>query len=509
MEVLDRPPVRGWKIGKDSFSKAVVYFKDDNVRTFWSIDWRSRFAPRSREQGLQGLRSRIVMRFKQYARVILIIDIASNSIIEKYQFGELVEFDSRHVPNHSLNFLPEMKKVKALYNRLNPTQDSSNQNQSSAFVPFRKLYPEADLFDKKTHVLFISPCLNASGYYRMLTPYFELNKTATHAALVSNLHLWSFDKMFEEYDHAHDDQLWAWADIVVFPPVFVPLAGSLDKARSINPDLQFVMDLDLAFHQIPDALPGKEQFDQQRLQSLLENLRLMKTVTSPSTELNSYYQSLLAGAAKCTTLPEFELVPNLLSSTAFEDLRIKSKKDQSKIRIGLLGTAGSALDMEEVLPVLKQIKSEYRSDIEIVIYGWNGRVKDQSTSFESLNFTFERPVKFTSYFGKLSALTLDLVLLPMQNSPYNQCKSFVKYLEMAAFQVPVVASFHSPYNDVITNGVNGFLADSNAEWMHWTKYLIENEDLRKQIGGEAYRTAWGHYAYSKENIQILTNIYTK
>lgn len=37
-------PIDGWKIKRDSFAKLVVWFKDGNTRTFYSLDWKFPFS---------------------------------------------------------------------------------------------------------------------------------------------------------------------------------------------------------------------------------------------------------------------------------------------------------------------------------------------------------------------------------------------------------------------------------------------------------------------------------
>ena len=35
---------KGWKLGQDSFTKMIVWFKDGNVRTMYSIDWKHKLS---------------------------------------------------------------------------------------------------------------------------------------------------------------------------------------------------------------------------------------------------------------------------------------------------------------------------------------------------------------------------------------------------------------------------------------------------------------------------------
>ena len=78
---------KGWKLGQDSFTKMIVWFKDGNVRTMYSIDWRHKLSrTRSKETGLERFRKKI----KQYgplAGTIEIYDKASGQRIAKFYEG--------------------------------------------------------------------------------------------------------------------------------------------------------------------------------------------------------------------------------------------------------------------------------------------------------------------------------------------------------------------------------------------------------------------------------------
>jgi hypothetical protein len=55
----DIAPKGGWKLGKDSLSKMIVWFADGNIRTMYSIDWKNRFRPRDKEIGIARFKSKI------------------------------------------------------------------------------------------------------------------------------------------------------------------------------------------------------------------------------------------------------------------------------------------------------------------------------------------------------------------------------------------------------------------------------------------------------------------
>ena len=89
-------PQDGWKLGRDSFTKARIYFKDGNARTFYSLDWKSKYAKtRDRELGLKRLRE-LVQKYGRKAGVIEIYNIAPNELIEQYFEGLLTSNDNKN-----------------------------------------------------------------------------------------------------------------------------------------------------------------------------------------------------------------------------------------------------------------------------------------------------------------------------------------------------------------------------------------------------------------------------
>ncbi|WP_459213218.1 hypothetical protein [Aquimarina rhabdastrellae] len=76
-----------WKIPNDSFSKLIVWFKDGNVRTFYSLDWKHPKAKkRSKSLGINRLK-RLVSSYGKNAGVAQIYDIASNALVQNFYEG--------------------------------------------------------------------------------------------------------------------------------------------------------------------------------------------------------------------------------------------------------------------------------------------------------------------------------------------------------------------------------------------------------------------------------------
>ncbi len=87
----EQVPKGGWKLGRDSFSKMICWFKDGNIRTMFSFDWRHRYSKRrDRLIGLERFRKK-VSEYGSRAGIIEIYDNQSGAKIERYFEGNPVD----------------------------------------------------------------------------------------------------------------------------------------------------------------------------------------------------------------------------------------------------------------------------------------------------------------------------------------------------------------------------------------------------------------------------------
>jgi hypothetical protein len=77
---------------------------------------------------------------------------------------------------------------------------------------------------------------------------------------------------------------------------------------------------------------------------------------------------------------------------------------------------------------------------------------------------------------------MDVGIVPLADSVFNQAKSALKGLEYAAIGLPYVASPTLPYQMAHKEGLNGFLARKPAEWVAYLSKLLGNAEFRVQTG---------------------------
>jgi glycosyltransferase involved in cell wall biosynthesis len=388
-----------------------------------------------------------------------------------------------------------MKEVKELYARLNNTKH------------FREKYPDFNMEDNKIHVLFLSPCLNETGYYRMILPALELNRTDTHRAIVSHIHKWDFSKQFDDYDSPIEFRLVEWADYVVLPAMFTDVEYIIRNMREVNDDIEFVMDLDVNYHELPDYNPDFSKVHQSAKDMLLRNLSRVDILTAPNHLILNYYNSLIQKHGQDFLL-YFESYPNLLSSFTVSEIKEIKRNPGPKVRVGIIAEATQVGDVRTIVKPLADILEKYKDQAELIIFGWSRKIGEQHDLFKGLAVTYEKPELFTFHNEILNLLRLDIGLIPLADNPYNRSgKSINRYLDFSACRVPVIASGTQPFRKVISEGENGFIATTEEEWVTKIEKLITDPALRMAVGEHAFSFVWENMSYNARSIQRLKSVF--
>jgi len=397
-----------------------------------------------------------------------------------------------------------MKAIEELYERLH---SSENEKGNIIEKSFEERYPAYEQNDNKIHVLYISPCINGTGFYRMILPMLELNKTSTHKAIITNLHKWNFSKQFEDYDNPIDTRLIKWANYIVFPSMYVDATETFNSFRSINKEVQIIMDIDTNVHRYPKEHPNYAKITQEVKRNFLENMGYVDLVTGASEELLGFYTQLYEKYASGKEI-YMEYIPNLISNFGLEEVATIKQNETKKIRIGIIGNLSNHYDTLSIKDVLIEIGAKHKDKIELLFFGWNGKLPNGDEPLKGLQFSFIKSVSFMGYYPKLNGLVFDFVLLPLAKIPFNtHGKSFVKYLELAAFAVPVIASKLPPYVHAIEQEENGMLAATTEEWVTAIEKLIDDKDFRYALGRAALKNAWRNFSYTTKNLNHLKEFF--
>lgn len=110
------------------------------------------------------------------------------------------------------------------------------------------------------------------------------------------------------------------------------------------------------------------------------------------------------------------------------------------------------------------------------------------------------------YLEYLSGADINLAVL--EKSVINDTKSELKWFEAAYFEIPSVVSNTQNYIDVLTNGHNAFIAETQQDWYESINLLVNDRKLRKSIGENACIQARREHSIKKLSANIDSVIKT-
>ena len=130
------------------------------------------------------------------------------------------------------------------------------------------------------------------------------------------------------------------------------------------------------------------------------------------------------------------------------------------------------------------------TNTEILFWGWHPKWKEATAprAYESqgIRYKYEGQINDLHEFVKRIGV-LDVAVAPLATTEFNAAKSPQKWFEHSLNRTAMVLS-DSPAYDCVEHGVTGFKAKTAEEFTHYMRLLVENAELRRQMG-EAARHA--------------------
>jgi len=101
---------------------------------------------------------------------------------------------------------------------------------------------------------------------------------------------------------------------------------------------------------------------------------------------------------------------------------------------------------------------------------------------------------------------LDIGVYPLPKARWVLGKTGFKTVQYMSVGVPCVVSNIGRNQEIVTDGANGFLADSEDEWVDKLSRLVEDTALRERLGQAGRRTVEAGFSM-QSHIQTYREIY--
>ena len=200
--------------------------------------------------------------------------------------------------------------------------------------------------------------------------------------------------------------------------------------------------------------------------ALLYLLASADLITTPVQKLLDFYLQFGSKEVKGG------IVHNALNDDLYpEGEFIPKDKKKGEIRIGWQGGISHTGDWEEIKEPLARVLADYP---EVTLHIMGSYYRNQFKDFED-RITRYPWYPFKAYTYRLKTLGLDGAIIPLEDKPFNEYKSEVKFTEFTALGVPSVVKDMLPYSLVI-NENNSYPYKNKEEFE--VKFRTMLEDIK-------------------------------
>ena len=177
---------------------------------------------------------------------------------------------------------------------------------------------------------------------------------------------------------------------------------------------------------------------------------------------------------------DIRLVPNALDPR-YWNIKQPQPTPRQRLRVGWAGAAQHLGDLRLVEQLVKELASE-------VDWVFMGMCPDELRPYVK---EFHRFVSYKDYPAKLASLDLDIAIAPLEDNPFNACKSNLRLLEYGAMGWPVVCSDVFPFRTDDPPVLR--VANQHQAWMEALRPLLQNPALRQHQGCALHDWQQQHY----------------
>ena len=186
----------------------------------------------------------------------------------------------------------------------------------------------------------------------------------------------------------------------------------------------------------------------------------------------------------------------VINPTTIDTAFHKSTADnhsERKVRIGWTGTHSTIKYLNSVIPIIRKLIARY--DIEFIV------ISNKDPGLELENFRFI-PWSKTDEIQQLDSI--DIGIMPLDNSIWEQGKCGFKALQYMALEKTAVVSNVGVNKQIIDHNKNGYLCNSEADWLEYLSRLINSENLRKSIGIQGRKKVEQGYSVASNKALFLS-----
>ena len=346
------------------------------------------------------------------------------------------------------------RKIRVLAISPIPEEGAGCRFRIAHYIP----YLEAHGFDVTLNTLF------TTEFFRFVYKPGHLARKAAAFAGLALKHLWALHRV------PHYDVIFIYREILPVGPAVVEWLLSMPGCPPI------VFDFD-------DAIFLPSVSEANRLIAALKTPGKVATIVRRSTQVvvgNDYL-----GAYARQFNPAVTVIPTSVDTTRFTPTVGSGNPDRGSLPVvGWIGSPTTASYIRGLAPVLQRVAAQH--PFVLNVSGTGEPVTMPGVRVENPEWQLSSEIELFR--------NCDIGVYPLVDDAWAKGKCGFKAIEFMACGVPVVASAVGVNREIIEDGVNGFLATTDNEWVDKLGRLIAEPALRARFAAAGRRTIEERYS---------------
>lgn len=187
--------------------------------------------------------------------------------------------------------------------------------------------------------------------------------------------------------------------------------------------------------------------------------------------------------------PHTRVIPSAIDLLQYRPQPKPTPPPNAPVCIGWSGSDTTVAHFETALPVLQILAQQYASKVRFSLIA-NKPYHNPGLPVQSFIWKPETEAADIAQF--------DIGIMPLPHNEWSLGKCSMKGLQYMAMAVPAVLERIGANITLIQEGKNGLLAANTNEWVRQLSVLIENPQLRAQLGSQGRKTVEQSYS-----VQVL------
>lgn len=173
--------------------------------------------------------------------------------------------------------------------------------------------------------------------------------------------------------------------------------------------------------------------------------------------------------------------------------QVKDHVPRQKITIGWTGSHTTIQYLQPIAKVISALQQEKNIDFLVICN------QPANEIIPGAQF-----VQWSEATEAADLLRMDIGVMPLVDNEWTRGKCGFKLIQYMSVGLPVVASKVGMNEEIVSDGKEGFICESEADWKNALCRLIEDPDLRNQMGTAGRMKMVHHYSITSQKEKFIS-----